>query len=209
MELKSHGQRSLNSIVELWQGPQNTPVMIGIYSKNGNNRPFSAVIETPGEGYSIAVRNTGHPDFPMDCDMKAEVDTASQNGEQLIYDWRNPKTSAMSQTLGSSTTPELLQGGVVCSYPVKQNTETLKSIQVMLKTDGRPLNARIELLDSNAEDDEDSKQVMEVYCDNGLARPFYTVIEAPDVTSDTVVRVINTSPGEYRMMSYVSPIYHG
>ena len=205
VKLKSHGRRSLNTIVELWQGPQNTPMMIGFYSENGIQRPFTAVLETPGVGYSIALRNTGHPDFAMDASIKAEVDRES-GGENRSFDWSTPETSIMSRTLSSSTTPEYLQGGTVCSYPMKHNVESIRSVQILLQTDGRPLNARIELLDGTSDD---AKQVMEVYSDNGLARPFFTIFETPGITSDTIVRVVNTSPGEYRMLAYVSPVYAG
>jgi hypothetical protein len=55
----------INAIVEIWQGPGNARQIAEIYTQDGLNRPFSAVLETPGYGCTIAVRNVGSMTFPM------------------------------------------------------------------------------------------------------------------------------------------------
>jgi hypothetical protein len=55
----------INAIVEIWQGPGSARQIAEIYTQDGLNRPFSAVLETPGYGCTIAVRNVGSMTFPM------------------------------------------------------------------------------------------------------------------------------------------------
>jgi hypothetical protein len=180
--LKTEG-RPLNANVELWQGPDNTPEKIQIYIEDGSKRPFSAVIETPGGGNTIAVRNENSMEFPLE----ACVDATFQDDYSIIP----PGVTLIDLKPG-----KLLQGGAVMTYPFDPS---VASVSVLLKTDGRPLNARIELLQGP----NNNKQVMEVYLEDGLLRPFYAVIETPG--SGNVVRIVNTAPVEFPLLTTVEP----
>jgi len=168
--------RPLDADIELWHGPDNTPVKMRVYVENGQLRPFSAVIETPRGPNTVAIRNIGQIEFPIAANVIADhVD--------------NPSVDCIS----SATT---IQGGALRTYPFDPSVD---SVEVLLKTDGRPLNARIELLQGP----NNNKQIIELYTEDGNDRPFFCVLETPG--SGNVVRVVNTAPVEFPMTASVVP----
>jgi hypothetical protein len=168
--------RPLDADIELWHGPDNTPCKMRVYVENGKIRPFSAVVETPRGPNTIAIRNIGQLEFPIAADVLADgVDAPSPD------------------CLASSAT---IQGGALRTFPFDPSVDT---VQVLLKTDGRPLNARIELLQGP----NNNKQVVELYTEDGMDRPFFCILETPG--SGNVVRVVNTAPIEFPLTASVVP----
>ncbi|GKY92153.1 hypothetical protein MPSEU_000186600 [Mayamaea pseudoterrestris] len=180
--LKTDG-RPLEADVSLWQGPDNTPHKMRVYLENGAERPFSAVFETPRGPNTVSIRNKGQLEFPLQAHVLAE-------------DFATPTSlpaARKNDLIGESMT---VQGGALRTYPFDPSVE---SVAVLLATDGRPLNARIELLQGP----NNNKQVVEVYTEDGLDRPFFMVIETPG--SGNVVRVVNTATVEFPLTAWVEP----
>ena len=173
--LNSEG-RPLEADIELWQGPDNTPCKMRVYIENGLLRPFNAVIDTPRGPNTVAIRNIGQLEFPFTADVRAnDVDLPS------------------NECISMSTT---IQGGALRTYPFDVLVD---SVDVILKTDGRPLNARIELLQGP----NNNKQVIELYTEDGFDRPFFCILKTPG--AGNVVRVVNTAPIEFPMSVGVVP----
>jgi predicted secreted protein len=178
--LKSEG-RPINANIELWQGPDNTPQKVKVYVEDGLIRPFRAILETPGGSNAIAVLNTANMEFPLAACL-APGELSRETG------------GSPAARLASVSNPKIVQGGAVMTTPFAPE---VSSVQVMLQTDGRPCNARIELLQGP----NNIKQVMEVYVEDGMTRPFFAVIETPG--DGNVVRIVNTSTLEYPLVANV------
>ena len=173
LELSSEG-RPLEADIELWNGPDNTPVKMRVYTENGKFRPFTTVVETPRAPNTIAIRNIGQLEFPFTANVRANI--AENHSTNVV---------------ASSST---IQGGALRNYHFDVFVD---AVQVFLKTDGRPLNARIELLQGP----NNNKQVVELYTEDGFERPFFCIIKTPG--SGNVVRVVNTGPIEFPMIAGV------
>jgi hypothetical protein len=176
LSLNTEG-RPLNAHVELWHGPDNTPLKLSIYSDNGDLRPFNAVIETPAGQNTVCIRNTGTMEFPLAACVGTEVEDVAKR-------------------LSDMGTLKTIQGGSTVTYPFDHS---VASVQVLLKTNGRPLNARLEL----SQGPNSSKQYIDIYTENGMLRPFFVVIETPGAGS--VIRVVNTGTVEFPVTACLEP----
>ena len=168
--------RPLDADIELWHGPDNTPCKMRVYGEDGDIRPFRTVIETPRGPNTVAVRNIGQIEFPISASVR-DTGLAAPTAECI----------AESKTI---------QGGALRTYAFDPQVD---SVQVLIKTDGRPLNARIELLQGP----NNNKQVVELYTEDGCDRPFFCLLETPG--SGNVVRIVNTAPVEFPMTASVVP----
>eukprot|EP00531_Pseudo-nitzschia_arenysensis_P012841 CAMPEP_0116143692 /NCGR_PEP_ID=MMETSP0329-20121206/15587_1 /TAXON_ID=697910 /ORGANISM="Pseudo-nitzschia arenysensis, Strain B593" /LENGTH=385 /DNA_ID=CAMNT_0003639031 /DNA_START=71 /DNA_END=1228 /DNA_ORIENTATION=+ len=174
----------LSATVEVWQGPESTPMRLQVASDDGNTFPFSAVLETPNKHNSIAVRNMSPMEYNMGACVVADVEDAKAGGN------KQAGQGAVVAALSDLGEPFVVHGGNgIESF---QFEDTVESIQVMLETDGRPLHARIELIQGT----DDNKQVIDIMSENGMEQPFFAVIDTPTLAmgAGATVRVVNTAP---------------
>jgi len=172
--------------IDLNQGPDNTPQRMSVYSGKGNYRKCKFWIETPGGYSSLFIRNNAPLVFPISASVGLER-ANSDRAESIL---------ASSEDLYEMSPDDLVQGGAIHTYPLPAAVETLK---IMLKTDGRPLNAQVELIQGpNA-----PKYTIDIYTEDGLERPFCFVMETPG--AGNVVRIINTATVEFPLVASVGP----
>ncbi|KAK1742514.1 hypothetical protein QTG54_007079 [Skeletonema marinoi] len=176
---KSEG-RPIDADIDLWNGPDNTPHKMRVYVEDGARRTFSAIIGTPRGPNSIAVRNIGQLEFPLDAVVRPDM----QGGLAASI------ASVVSKA-------EVIQGGSVRTWSFNP---VVQSVAVIIKTDGRPLNSRIELLMGP----NNSKQVVEIYTEDGVERPFFAIVETSEAVG-SVIRIKNTAPLEFPVYASVAP----
>jgi len=174
VNLETEG-RPMDADIELWHGPDNTPCKMRVYVEDGEARPFCAVIETPRAPNTVAIRNIGQMEFPIQADVRPAV---AEPSADCIRDCRT------------------IQGGALRTYAFDAMVD---SIELYVQTDGRPLNGRIEVLQGP----NNNKQVIELYSEDGCDRPFFCFLETPG--SSNVIRVVNTAPVEFPMSASVVP----
>lgn len=180
--MKTQG-RPLDADVEIWQGPDNTPLRVRVHLEDGGKRTFRSTFELPGmDSHSIAIRNIGQEHSPLTSGLFSDSQQPRNNNKGPAH------------ALSSISEPSLIQGGSLNTYRFKTNVE---SVQVMIKTNGLALNARVELFQGP----ENDKHVMDIYSENGSERPFYAVVETPG--AGNVVRVTNTASIEFPIYASV------
>jgi len=161
--------RPVNADLQLWIGPDWTPFTLKAYSEDGKERPIQTLIGTRNKSAMIEVRNTGEYEFPF---------KAAANYAKGAMVKENPPTTA----------GERVDGGALRSYPIDASAEKL---EVVLNTDGRQLNARIEVLNAP----NNPKQTYEVFTNNGELSSLRVCFNIPD--AGNTVRIVNLAPVEF------------
>jgi len=179
--VKSEG-RPMHSVIELWVGPDWTPLMIKAYSEDGAQRPVQTLVGTRNKVADIEVRNVGPFEFP--------VNAAAVYAKPPMADIRKE----IPQVTGSG---RYIEGGAVYSVPFEPGVE---QVQVLLNTDTRQLNAKVELLNGP----NNKKQEYEIFTNNGLLNALYVVFNTPG-TGNTI-RVTNIAPLEFPCKAYILPV---
>jgi len=168
--------RPMDTDIELWNGPDNTPFKMRVYNENGEIRPFNIIIETPQNPNTVAIKNIGQIEFPVMANVYSNKLDIPSN--EILYE------------------KNTIQGGALRTYSFHSNVE---NVEIYMNTDGRPLNSRIELLQGP----NNNKQVIELYTDNGEERPFYCILETPG--TGNVIRIVNIAPVEFPLYAGVLP----
>lgn len=164
--LKTDGRPLVADIV-LWHGAVSTPHKMKVYAEDGAKYTFSTLVNKTRNPNTVCIKNRGHLEFPL----HACVGPDKEAGDFCLAATKDGKS-------------EVIQGGFLCSYPFDHDVD---SVAVLIKTNNRPLNARIELLQRP----KSNKQALELYTEDGLDRPFIAVVHTPG--SGNVVQVVNTT----------------
>jgi len=142
--------------------------------------PLSAQVEVWKGPESTPMRlqvACGPVEFPMNACVVADDNSVMGSG-------------AVVQALDQLGDPFSVHGDDnQVSFPF---ANTVESVQLLLQTDGRPLNARVELIQGP---DADIKQVIDINSENGKTQPFFAVIDTPSYkwNESTTIRITNTA----------------
>jgi hypothetical protein len=207
--------RPLEADVELYEGPNNAPTRLRVYSEDGQLRPFRTTIASPNaRGNGLSVRNVGPLEFPMSALVRNNNAYGGGNGHHQQHgsimdnnDIRNssagstrrgrqPRPTAMPTT---ATERKTVQGGSLKTFTIP---ESVAAVQVVIVTDGMPMYANVELWGCGGH----VKQVAQIYNDNGSARPFTAIVDTPGGPNTICVR--NTGPLAYPIKVTVEPLCH-
>eukprot|EP00591_Stephanopyxis_turris_P013397 CAMPEP_0195506634 /NCGR_PEP_ID=MMETSP0794_2-20130614/215_1 /TAXON_ID=515487 /ORGANISM="Stephanopyxis turris, Strain CCMP 815" /LENGTH=257 /DNA_ID=CAMNT_0040633013 /DNA_START=38 /DNA_END=811 /DNA_ORIENTATION=+ len=173
--------RPIAADIELWIGPDWTPMTLQTYSEDGAVRPIQTLVGTRNKVATIEVRNTGAMEFPLSAACNYAPGPLQTIREEI------PKMSP----------GRYVEGGSVYSATFEPDVE---QVQVLLKTDTRQLNAQIELLNGP----NNMKQKFKVFTNNGVLNSLYLVLNTPG--SGNVVRVTNLAPLEFPCKAHITEL---
>lgn len=188
--------RPLEAEFEVWDGPNNTPTRMKVYSEDGRMRPINAFLENPQKGVrgeTLSVRNTAPMEFPINAGVGSVggglAGTESRLSENDLRGFRRPTPSTKRG--------ERVQGGALRTFPLDYSVD---AAQVTITTDGMPMNAKVELWGTSSH----IKQVAEIYNDDGQKRPFACIIDLPG--GSNTIAVYNEGPMCYPISVVVEPV---
>jgi len=164
--------------VEVWIGPDWTPMTLKIHSEDGQKRPVQTVIGTRKKMANVEVRNTGPYEFSLSAACA----------------YAKPPVMGVRDKIPQAIAGKYVEGGAVHSVALPSD---INQVQVLLNTDTRQLNAKIELLNGP----NNIKQHFEVFTNNGLLNSLYVVFNCPG--GGNTIRVRNMAPLEFPCAVYV------
>jgi len=173
--------RPVESLIELWIGPDWTPMKVKAYTEDGMMRPIQSLIGTRNKAAAVDINNTGPGDFPLNA-------AAAYAGPSMVQQRADLITANQGR---------YIEGGAVHSVNFDA---TVEQIQVLLYTDTRQLNAQVELLNGP----NNFKQKYEVFTNNGLLNSLYVIFNSPG--SGNVVRVTNLAPLEFPCKAFIASV---
>ena len=178
--LESEG-RPVHADIQLWIGPDWTPFSLKTYSEDGKARPVQTLIGTRNKAAMIEVRNVAEADFPF---------TAASG-------YASDAMAKVPAELPATTEGVRIDGNALRSWPISENA---RQVEVVLHTDGRQLNAKIELLNAP----NNPKQVYEVFTNNGDLNRLVVCFDVPD--AGNTLRVVNLATVEFPCYANINQV---
>jgi hypothetical protein len=164
--------RPLNADIQLWIGPDWTPVTVHAHSEDGKDYPIQTLVGTRNKAANLEVMNTGPYTMPIKAAVSYAID---------------PLASARDK-VADEVEGKYMEGGSVFHLSFAPEIDQL---QVLLKTEGKQLNAKVELLNGP----NNVKQEYEIFTNNGELNSLFCVFDTPG--EGNAIRVKNLAPLEY------------
>lgn len=174
--LHSNG-RPINADVELWIGPDWTPVKINTYTEDGKQYPIQTLVGTRNRPANLEVRNTNSQEYPLTAASAYAI---------------APLANTI-KGMSDAGPGRYVEGG---SKYVQSFDADVDQLQVLLQTDGKMLNAKLELLNGP----NNIKQEFEIFTNNGLLNNLFVVFQTPGAGNS--IRVSNLASMEFPCNAY-------
>ena len=177
--MHSPNARPIDAEVQLWIGPDWTPVSVKAKTEGGKNFPLQTIVGTRNMNANVEIRNNGPAAFPINAAASYAIPPLSTAREDIkdeegIY----------------------IEGGAVKMAPFHVDVDQL---QVLMTTEGKQLHAKIEMLNGP----NNVKCEYEVFTNNGLLNALFVVFEMPG--SGNAIRIKNLAPMEFPLKFYFKP----
>lgn len=205
--------RPLHGNFRVWDGPDNTPAIVNVYSQDGYYYGVRMVTGRRNGAYhggseSYQLRNNGPLEFPMRADIRRvryEYDpprspALEQAGVEEMASTSRPGRRSIryrNDAVGTSFKGQTIQGGSNKCWTIAPRVE---SVKVELHSQGLPIMARVELLQGP----NNVKTLAEIYQQDGYQRPFVAVLDTPGYHKGSV-RIVNDGPMEFPISASVEP----
>lgn len=176
--LQSTG-RPINSDIQLWIGPNWTPVTVKVHSEDGKDYPVQTLVGTRNKVANLEIMNTGPYTMPVKAVASYAIDPLASARDQITF----------------VSEGRYMEGGSVYHHSFSSDID---QYQVLLKTEGKQLNAKIELLNGP----NNIKMEYEVFTNNGELNSLFVVFECPG--EGNAIRVKNLAPMTYPLVVYES-----
>ena len=151
------------------------------YSEDGKARPIKTLVGTRNKQAMIEVQNKGEQDFPINA----------------ISGYASDAMAKVPTEITAVTDGVRIDGNALRSWPI---SEGAKQVEVVLHTDGRQLNAKIELLNAP----NNPKQVYEVFTNNGDLNRLVVCFDVPD--AGNTLRVVNLATVEFPCYANINQV---
>lgn len=174
--IDSPSGRPVDSELNLWLGPDYTPFSLKCHTEDGKEYPIQTLIGTKGYNVNLEVKNIGPHSYPLTAACSYAIDPLSNA----------PKDVTSGEKI-------YVEGGAVKNISFGSEVDQL---QVLMKTDGKQLKARIELLRGP----NNIKQAFDVYSSNGEKNYLFLVFDMPGNTN--AIRLKNLATLEYPLDFY-------
>jgi hypothetical protein len=200
--LGSPSGRPVYANVEVWEGPNNTPASMRLYSEDGSMRPWQAGFQNTfrsGGSSAVNIRNSGPMEFPVEATISGSYD--GSRGQKIGDQIKEATKEAEKQQQQRQMTPtksllkaQTLQGGSLKTFSVGPSCE---AIRIELFSEGRPMYAVVEMWQGP----NNIQQCAEIYSDNGNDRVWSALIPTPGYSCTIAIR--NTGPMAYPISATV------
>jgi hypothetical protein len=177
--MQSPNGRPVDANAELWIGPDWTPVKVACHSEDGSQYSIQTLIGTRNQSANVELFNTGNGAYP--------IDAACSYALPPLVEARNTITEEEGV---------YIEGGAIKMSPIPSNVDQL---QVLIQTEGKQLNAMIELLNGP----NNVKAKYEIFTNNGQLNSLFVVFDTP--ADGNAIRIRNLAPMEFPCTYYVKP----